>query len=141
MNIKTWRLIWLGSPLTKVVYAFLAYREGKEINNSFEMISVALMIFGIICSVLSIALAKNMYKKDFYEKKIVKAFVQRQIKGEDISPIFFLFTTALGLSECAALYGFVQYLLTGNLLAGCILFACCFIAWAFNYPSGIEDDE
>ena len=36
MNKKMFKLIWFGFPLTKIVYAFLAYSNRKEINNSFE---------------------------------------------------------------------------------------------------------
>ena len=55
--------------------------------------------------------------------------------------VFYLFTMLLGLAETAALFAFVQYILTGNLIVGCILYAFSLTAWAFNYPSDMKEDE
>ena len=141
MNKKLWKLIWFGVPLTKVVYAYLAYTTQKEIDNSFQMLSLIILFIGLICGIISILLSRIIYKKSFYENKIVKALMGSQRNSNDISAIFYLFTMSLGLAESAALFGFVQYIITGNLIVGIILYAFSLLAWAFNYPSVKEEDE
>lgn len=131
------KLIWWGSPLTKVIYAYLAYLQQKEINNSFNPTSLLILIIGIITATISILLSKKIYDKSFYENKIVRAFTNlNRINNEtENSPVIFaLFAMLLGLAESSALFGFVQFIITGNLLVAIILYAFCFTAWLFNYP-------
>ena len=77
----------------------------------------------------------------------MSAFFGKNMSSKDFpseATVFNLFVMLLGLAESAALFGFVQFLLTGNLIAGIILFALCFIAWLFNYPTineGRDDEE
>lgn len=139
MNKKMFKLIWFGFPLTKIVYAFLAYSNRKEINNSFEVLSLLMMLLGLITCTVSIILSKKIYQKNFFENKVVKALAGN--KADNTFTIYYLFSMLLGLAETAALFGFVQYLLTGNLIVGCILYVFCFIAWAFNYPSDRDEAE
>ena len=141
MNKKMWKLIWFGVPLTKVVYAYIAYTSRKEIDNSFQMLSLIILFIGLICSIISILLSRIIFKKSFYENKIVKTLMGSQRNSNDISAIFYLFTMSLGLAESAALFGFVQYIITGNLIVGIILYALSLLAWAFNYPYDKEEDE
>ncbi len=141
MNKKMWRLIWFGVPLTKVVYAYIAYTSRKEINNSFQMLSLIILFIGLISSIISILLSKKIYKKSFYDSKIVNALMGSQRKSDDTFAIFYLFTMLLGLAEASALFGFVQFIITGNLIVGIILYAFSLLAWAFNYPSVKEEDE
>ena len=139
-----YKLIWWGFPLTKVIYAYLAYLQQKEINNSFNTTSLLLMIIGIIACAVSIFLSRKIYEKKFYESKIAKTFstnIMSRNKPDSKSIIYTLFIMLLGLAESSALFGFVQFILTGNLLAAVILFAFCFIAWLFNYPKEIEEEK
>ena len=141
MNKKLWKLIWFGAPLTKVVYAFLAYSNRKEIDNSFQMVSLLVLIIGLAACALSILLSRKIYQKNFYENKLVKSLIgsPRNMVGSD--SIFVLFTMLIGLAETAALFAFVQYILTGNLIVGCILYVFSLTAWAFNYPSDMKEEE
>ena len=141
MNKKLWKLIWFGVPLTKVVYAYLAYTSRKEIDNSFQMLSLIILLIGITTCTISILLSRKIYKKSFYDNKIVKALMGSQKNSDDSSAIFYLFAMLLGLAETAAVFGFVQYIITGNLIVGIILYAFSLLAWAFNYPSEKEEDE
>ena len=141
MNKKFWKLIWFGVPLTKVVYAYLAYSTQKEIDNSFQMLSLIILLIGITTCTISILLSRKIYKKSFYDNKIVKVFMGSQKKSDDSSAIFYLFTMLLGLAETASVFAFVQYIITGNLIVGIILYAFSLLAWAFNYPSEKEEDE
>lgn len=141
MNKKFWKLIWFGVPLTKVVYAYLAYSTQKEIDNSFQMLSLIILLIGITTCTISILLSRKIYKKTFYDNKIVKVFMGSQKKSDDSSAIFYLFTMLLGLAETAAVFAFVQFIITGNLIVGIILYAFSLLAWAFNYPSVKEEDE
>jgi hypothetical protein len=138
MNNMSLKLLWFIFPLTKLVYAYLAYSNRKEVNNSFQMISIMMLIIGFVICMISILLSKIIYKKNFSENKIVKSFLGNS--GTDSSmATFTLFAMLLGLAESAALFGLVQFLLTGNLIVGIILFALCFVAWAFNFPRGQND--
>lgn len=131
------KLIWWGFPLTKVIYAYLAYSQQKKINNSFNPVSLMLMILGIITATVSILLAKKIYDKSFYENKILRAFTNHNRinnEADNLSVIFNLFIMLLGLAESSALFGFVQFIITGNLLVAIILYTFCFTAWLFNYP-------
>ena len=141
MNKKLWKLLWFGVPLTKVVYAFLAYSNRKEINNSFQMVSLLFLIIGLITCTLSILLSRKIYQKNFYENKLVKMLTGNLKYNNESFSVFYLFTMLLGLAETAALFAIVQYILTGNLIVGCILYACSLTAWAFNYPSDMNEDE
>jgi len=144
MKKQLFKLIWFGFPLSKLIYAYIAYSNHKEINNSFQMLSLAFLLIGITTSCLSMLLSKKIYKKSFYENKIVTSFLSRQAAtNEDtsMSAIFSLYTMLLGLAESAALFGLVQYIMTGNLIVAGILFAFCFIAWILNYPSYQETEE
>ena len=141
MNKKFWKLIWFGVPLTKVVYAYLAYSTQKEIDNSFQMLSLIILLIGITTCTISILLSRKIYKKSFYDNKIVKVFMGSQKKSDDSSAIFYLFTMLLGLAETASVFAFVQFILTGNLIVGIILYAFSLLAWAFNYPSVKKEDE
>ncbi|MCR5188531.1 MAG: hypothetical protein K6C97_06310 [Treponema sp.] len=141
MNKKLWKLIWFGVPLTKVVYAYLAYTSRKEIDNSFQILSLLILLIGILTCTISILISRKIYKKSFYDNKIVKALMGSQIKSDDASTIFYLFTMLLSLAEAAAVFGFVQYIITGNLIVGIILYAFSLLAWAFNYPSVKENDD
>ena len=143
MKNSLFKIIWFAFPLTKLVYAYLAYTQNKGINNSFELINILLIAMGVLTSLISILLSRKIYQKSFYENKIVSAlfgktaFFGNTMFSKDSSSetiVFSLFSMLLGLAECAALFGFVQFLLTGNLIAGIILFALCFVAWLFNYP-------
>ena len=140
MNKKMWKLIWFGAPFTKVIYAYLAYANQKDIDNSFQMLSLLILLIGLISCSICILLSKKIYQKSFYESKLVKNLVGTQ-KNAKSDPVFYLYIMLLGLAESAALFGFVQYLLTGNLIVGFILYGFCFIAWAFNYPADFEEDE
>ena len=139
MNKKLWKLIWFGVPLTKVVYAFLAYSNRKEIDNSFQMLSLLVLIIGLAACTLSILLSKKIYHKNFYENKLVKSLVGNQKNDDPAFIVFYLFTMLLGLAESAAVFAFVQFIITGNLLVGCILLVFSLTAWAFNYPSNIKE--
>ncbi len=141
MNKKLWKLLWFGVPLTKMVYAFLAYSNRKEIDNSFQMVSLLILIIGLITCTLSILLSRKIYQKNFYENKLVKMLTGNLKYNNESFSVFYLFTMLLGLAETAALFAFVQYILTGNLIVGCILYAFSLTAWAFNYPSDIKEDE
>ncbi len=141
MNKKLWKLLWFGVPLTKVVYAFLAYSNRKEIDNSFQMVSLLILIIGLINCTLSILLSRKIYQKSFYENKLVKMLTGNLKYNNESFSVFYLFTMLLGLAETAALFAFVQYILTGNLIVGCILYAFSLTAWAFNYPSDMKEDE
>ncbi|MBR3813572.1 MAG: hypothetical protein IKK38_06820 [Spirochaetaceae bacterium] len=144
MQKSFFKLIWCAFPLTKIIYAYTAYTFHLETNNSFEVTSLLLMLFGIICCSLSILLSKKIHEKDFYESKIVRAFFGSRTTNNNANGItanFSLFVMLLGLAETAALFGFVQYIITGNLIVGIILFALCFIAWLFNYPNNQENQE
>lgn len=141
MNKKFWKLIWFGVPLTKIVYAYIAYTNQKTIDNSFQLVSLLILFIGLLTCTISILLSKKIYKKSFYENKIVKALMGSQKNTNDTSAIFFLYTMLLGLAESAAVFGFVQFIITGNLIVGIILYAFCLIAWAFNYPSVKKEDE
>ena len=141
MNKKLWKLLWFGVPLTKVVYAFLAYSNRKEIDNSFQMLSLLILIIGLTACTLSILLSRKIYQKSFYENKLVKSFIGSTKNADDSSSVFVLFTMLIGLAETAVLFAFVQYILTGNLIVGCILYAFSLTAWAFNYPSDMKQDE
>ena len=141
MNKKLWKLLWFGVPLTKVVYAFLAYSNRKEIDNSFQMVSLLILIIGLITCTLSILLSRKIYQKNFYENKLVKMLTGNLKYNNESFSVFYLFTMLLGLAETAALFAFVQYILTGNLIVGCILYAFSLTAWAFNYPSDMKEDE
>ena len=141
MNKKWWKLIWFGVPLTKVIYAFLAYSTRKDIDNSFQLVSLLVLLIGLITCTVSILLSKKIYQKNFYDNKIVKAFMGSYKTSDKDSAIFYLYSMLLGLAETAAVFGFVQYIITGNLIVGCILYAFTLIAWAFNYPSEKKDDE
>ena len=139
MKSTVFKLIWFAFPLTKVVYAYLAYSNSVKVNNSFSPVSLLLLLIGFITCTVSILLSKKIYKKTFYENKIVKTFFCKP-NSDEKTTIFGLFAVLLGLAEDAALFGFVQYIITGNLIVGIILFAFCFIAWLFNYPKAIEND-
>ena len=141
MNKKLWKLLWFGVPLTKVVYAFLAYSNRKEIDNSFQMVSLLILIIGLITCTLSILLSRKIYQKNFYENKLVKMLTGNLKYNNESFSVFYLFTMLLGLAETAALFAFVQYILTGNLIVGCILYVFSLTAWAFNYPSDMKEDE
>ena len=54
MNKKFFKLLWFGFPLSKLVYAYIAYMNIKEINNSLEMINLLFMFIGIITCFTSI---------------------------------------------------------------------------------------
>ena len=140
MKKNLFKLVWFVFPLTKLVYVFLAYSQHKEINNAFELTSILLMGIGIIACAVSIFLSKKIYKKSFLVNKTVSMFVGSRASDNE-SKTFALFTMLLGLAESAALFGFVQYLLTGNLIAGLILLVFCLVAWLFNYPSSQESEE
>ncbi len=141
MNKKLWKLIWFGVPFTKVVYAYLAYTSRKEIDNSFQILNLLILLIGILTCTISILISRKIYKKSFYDNKIVKTMMGTQKNADDSSTIFYLYTIMLGLAESAALFGFVQYIITGNLIVGIILYAFSLLAWAFNYPSVKEEDE
>lgn len=140
MNKKLWKLFWWCVPLTKVVYAYLAYTNRKEIDNSFQLLNVLILFIGLITCTISILLSKKIYHKDFYENKLVKALAASQ-RSPKLDEVFYFYWMLLGLAESAAVFGFVQFIITGNLIVGCILYAFTFIAWAFNYPSDMEEDE
>ena len=140
MNKKLWKIIWFGVPLTKVIYAYLAYTSRKEIDNSFQPLSLLILLIGLAASTVSILLSKKIYQKSFYDNKFVKALMGTHKKKDDTFTIFYLFTLMLGFAETAAVFGFVQYILTGNLIVSCILYAFTLIAWAFNYPSDRKED-
>ncbi len=140
MKKNLFKLVWFVFPLTKLVYAYLAYSQHKEINNAFELTSILLMGIGIIACAVSIFLSKKIYKKSFLENKTVSMFVGSRASDNE-SKTFALFSMLLGLAESAALFGFVQYLLTGNLIAGIVLYVFCFVAWLFNNPSAAESEE
>ena len=114
--------------MTKAVYAYLAYSNPIKVNNSFSPVSLLMLLFGFITCTVSILLSKKIYKKSFYENKIVKTFLSKP-NSDEKKTIFNLFAMMLGLAENAALFGFIQYIITGNLIVGIILFAFCFIAW------------
>lgn len=80
MNIKMWKLIWFGAPFTKVIYAYLAYANQKDIDNSFQMLSLLILLIGLISCSISILLSKKIYQKSFYESKLVKNLVGTQKK-------------------------------------------------------------
>ena len=141
MNKKLWKLIWFGVPLTKVVYAFLAYSNRKENDNSFQMLSLLVLIIGLATCALSILLSRKIYQKNFYENKLVKSLVGNQKNDNPSFIVFYLFTMLLGLAESATVFAFVQFIITGNLLVGCILYIFSLTAWAFNQPSDIKEDE
>ncbi len=141
MNKKLWKLIWFGVPLTKVVYAVLAYTSRKEIDNSFQMLSLLILFIGLITCIVSILLSKKIYKKSFYENKFIKSLIGSQKNADESFTIFYLFTMLLGLAEASALFGFVQFIIRGNLIVGIILYAFSLLAWAFNYPSVKENDD
>ena len=141
MNKKLWKLLWFSVPLTKVVYAFIAYSNRKEIDNSFQMVSLLILIIGLITCTLSILLSRKIYQKSFYENKLVKMLTGNLKYNDESFSVFYLFTMLLGLAESAALFAFVQYILTGNLIVGCILYVFSLTAWAFNYPSDMKEDE
>ena len=141
MNKKMMKLIWFGVPLTKIIYAFLAYSNHKEIDNSFQMLSLLILIIGLIACILSIVLSKKIYQKNFYENKFVKSLAGNYRNSGNKNTIFVLFTMLLGLAETAALFAFVQFIITGNLIVGAILYAFSLTAWICNYPSDIEEDE
>ena len=140
MKQNLFKLVWFVFPLTKLVYAFLAYSQHKAINNAFELTRILLMGIGIIACAVSIFLSKKIYKKSFLENKTVSMFVGNRASDNE-SKTFALFTMLLGLAESASLFGFVQYLLTGNLIAGIVLYVFCFVAWLFNDPSAQEPEE
>ena len=140
MKKQLFKLIWFGFPLSKLVYAFIAYSSHKEINNSFQTLCLIFLLIGITCSCISIFLSKKIFKKSFYENKIVVSFLSKQNTDKD-SAVFTLFTILLGLAESAALFGLVQYIMTGNLIVTGLLFAFCLIAWIFNFPSSQEEEE
>ena len=141
MNKKLWKLLWFGVPLTKVVYTFLAYSNRKAIDNSFQMVSLLILIIGLITCTLSILLSRKIYQKSFYENKLVKMLTGNLKYNNESFSVFYFFTMLLGLAESAALFAFVQYILTGNLIVGCILYVFSLTAWAFNYPSDMKEDE
>ena len=144
MKSSFFKLIWFCFPLTKVVYAYIAYSNQKEINNSFEIVNLLLLVIGITTCIVSILLSKIIYKKSFYENKIVTSILGNNVnvhESGNMMLIFTLFVMLLGLAESAALFGFVQYFITGNIIVGIILFASCFIAWLFNYPANQENAE
>lgn len=140
MKKNVLKFVWFVFPLTKLVYAFLAYSQHKEINNAFELTSILLMGIGIIACTVSIFLSKKIYKKSFLENKAVSMFVGNRASDNE-SKTFVLFSMLLGLAESAAVFGFVQYIITGNLIAGIVLYVFCFVAWLFNYPSAAESEE
>lgn len=137
MKKGLFKLVWFVFPLTKLVYAYLAFTKNKGINNSFELINILFIAIGFVASLISIIFSRKIYQKSFYENKIVSFFLGMSGFTKD-SPsettVFNLFTMLLGLAESTALFGFVQFLLTGNLIVGIILFSLCFLAWLFNYP-------
>ncbi|MCR5316930.1 MAG: hypothetical protein K6E22_01760 [Treponema sp.] len=139
MNSAVFKLIWFAFPVTKAVYAYLAYSNPIKVNNSFSPVSLLMLLFGFITCTVSILLSKKIYKKSFYENKIVKTFLSKP-NSDEKKTIFNLFAMMLGLAENAALFGFIQYIITGNLIVGIILFAFCFIAWLFNYPNASTND-
>lgn len=144
MKKNLFKLIWFGFPLSKLVYAYIAYSSHKEINNSFQMLSLLLLLIGIASSCISMFLSKKIYKKSFYENKIVSSFLGKPTPDNEdslMSTAFTLFTMLLGLAESAALFGLIQYIMTGNLIVAGLLFAFCFIAWIFNFPSNQETEE
>ena len=141
MNKKLLKLIWFGVPLTKVVYAFLAYSNRKEIDNSFQMLSLLILVIGLVACALSILLSRKIYQKSFYENKLVKSLVGNQKNDDPAFIVFYLFTMLLGLAESAAVFAFVQFIITGNLLVSCILYAFSLTSWAFNYPSDMKEEE
>lgn len=140
MKKNLFKLVWFVFPLTKLVYVFLAYSQHKEINNAFELTSILLMGIGIIACAVSIFLSKKIYKKSFLENKTVSMLAGSRASDNE-SKTFALFTMLLGLAESAAVFGFVQYIITGNLIAGLILLVFCLVAWLFNYPSSQESEE
>ena len=144
MKSSLFKLIWCGFPLTKLVYAYLAYTRQNEIDNTFGLINILFLLIGFVTCFISILLSKKIYQKTFYENKIVTLlFANRMTEKEssDTAVIFNLFSVLLGLAESVALFGFVQYLVTGNLIVGIILFALCFVAWLFNYPVNEEEED
>ncbi len=112
MRKALFKIIWFSFPLTKLVYAYLAYTQNKGINNSFELTTILLMAVGIITCLISIILSGKIYQKSFYEGKIVSTFFGNAVSGKDSSGetiIFNLFSMLLGLAECSALFGFIQF--------------------------------
>lgn len=136
MNKKFFKLLWFGFPLSKLVYAYIAYMNIKEINNSLEMINLLFMFIGIITCFTSIFFSKKIFQDNFSENKILKAFIGTK-NADELSTKFALYTMMLGLAETSALFGLVQFIITGNLIAGAMMFGFCFIAWLFNYPSEV----
>ena len=143
MKDKLSKLIWCGYPLSKLIYAFIAYSYHREINNSFEIINLLFLLIGIFICFISILLSKKIYQKTFYDNKIVKLLLgqNKDQESNKEAAIFNLFVMLLGLAESTALFGFIQYIITGNLITGIFLFVLSFVAWAFNYPGNQEDHE
>lgn len=144
MKSKYFKLFWVLFPVTKIVYGYLVYSFEISINNSFNIMSLTLLIIGIIDCLISIFLSKKIYKSSFYNGKFVKRLLLNRSNNNLQNHIYFkfnLFITLLGLTETAALFGLVQYLITGNLIVCGILFSFCIISWLFNYPSIKEIEE
>ena len=112
---QLFKLIWFVYPLTKLVYAYIAYSSHTEIDNSFQTLCLIFLLIGIASSCISMFLSKKIYKKSFYENKIVSTFLGNKASNREATT-FTLFTMLLGLAESTALFGLVQYLMTGDLI-------------------------
>ncbi len=141
---KYFKLFWILFPITKIVYGYLIYSYEIKISNSFNILSLTLLIIGIIDCLISMFFSKKIYKTNFYNSKFAKLLLLNRNNDDGQNHIFRkfnLFITLLGLSETAALFGLVQYLITGNLIVCCILFSFYIISWLFNYPNIKEIEE
>jgi len=143
VNPKLFYLIWVGAPITKLVYIYIGLNANMPINNEFQEINIIFIILSLLSISVSLALSKSMYTSErLYTNKIIKKFIRLDhYKSQEIKPIhifFNLFTISNGFAETCALFGLVGYMTTGNRMFFFGLIILSIIGWLFNFPK-LED--
>ena len=136
------KLIWFCSPITKLVYIYLAYIMHIQTNNTFKSLHFVFLCIGIVLTLFSIVLYRKVQNGTISKGVIGRLFLNA-VSDDVLKKSFVIYFMILGYAEAAALFGLVQYVITGNLIVGIILFALCFVAWIFNFPQseGTDEDE
>jgi len=148
MNKNLFKLVWFVFPLTKIVYLYIGLSSGVEpTTNGVQGISVLFLLLGICLSIISIYFAQKLNKNsNVTDNKMISTVYKRVInqfseKDKNLVVLFNVFTVLIGLGETAAMFGLVQYMITGNLVIFLILIGLCIITWINNYPKYVNFNE
>ncbi|MCK5199006.1 MAG: hypothetical protein KAR21_11680 [Spirochaetales bacterium] len=136
-NNRRLKLFWMGTLFIKIIYAYIAFKDGtytNQIHPNALNLEIIFLLIGVFSTFIAVWLFRNIRNNN---KRILKIINRMKTEAEDKN--FSVYVIILGLIETTSLYGMIGYMMVGDIKLIVSLFSIAILGWLLVYPGSFSN--